>query len=213
MSFQKVKPTKPELDILKKRLKFTVRGKDLLKLKREQLINRLKIVSKNYFILRSQMKILFMENAKLRDYAYQSIGKRTLKRISTLHTATHNPSVEILYKHDLGLDVPEITLHLPEMTLPSYSFSKTSLYVDILMKKLQSMIGVLVKLAEVDKTMYQLSHDYKTVQRRIDALDDILIPKLRKQIYLIEDILADETREEFIRMKKIKQYLEEKEIN
>ena len=180
MSFQKVKPTKPELDLLKKKLNFTVRGKDLLKLKREQLISRLKVVSKNYFILRRQMKSLFMENAKLRDFAYQSIGKRTLNRISHLHTATYNPSVEILYKHELGLDVPELTLRLPEMTLPSYSFSKTSLYVDILMKKLRGMIEVLVKLAEVDKTMYQLSHDFKKVQRRIDALDDILIPKLKK---------------------------------
>ena len=50
------------------------------------------------------------------------------------------------------------------------------------------------------------------IQHRIDALDDIIIPQLERSIYMIEDILGDEEREEFIRLKKIKEKLEKLDL-
>ena len=211
MSFQKVKPTKPELDRLKKRLDFTKRGKDLLKLKREQLLSRLRETAQNFFDKRSEMRTDMLEKRELLEKTYESIGKRTISRISNLHKVTLSPDVDIIYRHEVGLDIPKITLSFDEENLPSYSYTTTSLYMDILIKKLKESIEKIVNLAELDNLMYKLAEEFKKVQRRLDALDDIIIPKLKSQIVAIEDILSDESQEEFIRMKKVKESLEIKE--
>ena len=44
---------------------------------------------------------------------------------------------------------------------------------------------------------------------RINALDDIILPKLDTAIFQIDEILEDMSQEEFIRMKKIKEHLEQ----
>ncbi len=208
MSFQNVKPTKPELDRLKAKVGFTNRGKDLLKLKREQLITRLRSAGKEFFDFRKEISKEFLDAGFLLKKTYESIGKRTVARISHLHRATKPPKVDIIYRHEMGIDIPKIDIQFSEEKLPSYPYSNTSLYIDILIKNLYPVLKKLVKLAESSSLMYSLAEDYKKIQRRIDALDDIIIPKITSQIDAIEDILSDETQEEFIRMKKIKDYLE-----
>ena len=67
---------------------------------------------------------------------------------------------------------------------------------------------MLIELGELDKQMYLIAANHKKINRRIDALEDIIIPKLDAEIKAIESILFDEEREEFIRLKKIKEILE-----
>ena len=64
----------------------------------------------------------------------------------------------------------------------------------------------------MDSLLYHVAEENEKVQRRIDALDEIIIPRLESIIRSIEEILGDEEREEFIRMKKIKENLENKNI-
>lgn len=208
MSFQNVKPTKPELDRLKKKRQFSIRGENLLEIKREQLLNTLKGILDKNFSIRSKMRSAILKDMDLLEQTYETIGKRKVDRISRLNEATLETSVEINYIHEMGIDVPKLELNLQEKPLPSYSYGDTSLHLDILIKRLKETLVTLVELAEVDSMMYRVAEDNKKIQRRIDALDDIIIPQLDGNIRAIEEILNDEEREEFIRMKKIKEFLE-----
>jgi V/A-type H+/Na+-transporting ATPase subunit D len=208
MSFQNVKPTKPELNRLKKKLQFSIRGEGLLEIKREQLLNSLKKILNSYFEQRNEMQTNIMKDMAILERTYETIGKGKVERISRLNEATLKPSVEISYIHEMGVDIPKIELKIDEKPLPTYSITDTSLHLDILIKRLKKTLKSLVELAELDSKMYRVAEDNKKIQRRIDALDDIIIPELKGGIRTIEEILNDEEREEFIRMKKIKDFLE-----
>ena len=212
MSFQNVKPTKPELNRVKKKKKFSVRGANLLEIKREQLLNLLRKYMNQYFELKTKMRNQLLEDIDLFEKTYETIGKAKISRIARLNEEMLNPEIKITYYHDMGVDIPKIELKLPEYQLPTYSYSDTNLYIDILISRLREIIFIIIKLGEMDSLLYHVAEENKKVQRRIDALDEIIIPRLESIIRSIEEILGDEEREEFIRMKKIKENLENKNI-
>ncbi len=211
MSFLNVKATKPELDRLKKRKIFSKRGEDLLEIKQDQINSSLKSILDKYFILRNKMRDQIMDNFKLLEHTYDTIGQRKVARISRLHEKILNPAIQLNLLREMGIDVPKISLKLSESKLPCYSLSDTNLSLDILIKNLNDTLKMLIQLAEMDSILYKLAEDKKKIQRRIDALGDIIIPQLNQNIKIIEEILDDEEREEFIRLKKIKEFLERDE--
>ena len=210
MSFQNIKPTKPELTRIKKKKNFSVRGENLLEIKREQLQNLLRKYMDKYFELKTKMRNHLLEDINLFEKTYETIGKSKISRIARLNEAMLNPEIEITYFHDMGVDIPKIKLNLPEYQLPTYSYSDTNLYIDILISRLREILFIIIKLGEMDSLLYHVATESKKVQRRIDALNEIIIPRLDGIISSIEEILSDEEREEFIRMKKIKENLENK---
>ncbi len=208
MSFIKINPTKPELNRIMKKRKFSQRGENLLEIKREQLHVSLSSVSSRYFEVREKAREKIQESFELLKETYKFIGKEKVERISKFNAAKFNPTVDIKHIHRKTMDLPEISLKIQESSLPSYSFFDTALHIDILIKQLHSSLKILVELGELDKQMYLLSANHRKINRRIDALEDIIIPKLNAEIRTIEDFLFDEERDEYVRLKKIKEMLE-----
>ncbi len=208
MSFKNLKNTKPELDNLKKKRLFSLRGENLLDLKRVQILKLLREYSKDYFALRLEMRDHFLEDIKLLKSTYETIGIKKMNRIAKFTKTTLAPEIEITFVHEMGIDVPRIELILPKKQFPTYSYSSTTLYIDILIKRLNEVLKIIMKLAESDYLLYHVAEENKKVTRRIDALDEIIIPRLSASILTITEILNDEEREEFIRMKNIKEFLD-----
>ena len=212
MSFQKVKATKPELQRLQQKKTFSLRGERLLEIKREQVAHLLRKTMKMFFHDREIMRKFFMKTGDLLETTYEAIGKRKFQQIANLNSVhLAKPSVKITYVHEDGLDLPKIRINFPKRALPSYSFSDTSIHVDILTNRLKKLLTNLCTLAEENKKMILLGTSNLRIQHRIDALDDIIIPQLERSINMIEEFLGDEEREEFIRLKKIKEILEKSE--
>jgi V/A-type H+-transporting ATPase subunit D len=210
MSFQKVKPTVPELDLLKKKKKFSQKGERLLEIKREQLFNSLKKTMNDFFQMRAEFREKMLKNYELLEKTFEIIGKGKVANIANLNKTYYKPESNITFYNQLGIDIPKISIDINETQLPTYSFADTPMHLDILMRKLRETLQIMTKLAELDSILYHFASSYQTIQRRINALDDIILPRLEKNIHTIEEILEDNEREEFIRMKKIKEFLEQK---
>ena len=61
-----------------------------------------------------------------------------------------------------------------------------------------------VELAEVESSVYLLADSIKKTQKRANALKNIMIPKFEKTVKFISDSLEEKEREEFSRLKVIK---------
>ena len=208
MSFKNLIPTKPELDHLKKKKTFSLRGEKLLDLKRAQILKILREYAKDYFDLRHEMRDHLLENIELLKKTYESMGMRKINRIANLSKTTLAPEITVTYIHEMGIDVPKIELILPKKQFPNYSYSSTNLSLDILIKRLNEVLKIIIKLAESDYLLYHVAEENKKLKRRIDALEEIIIPRLSVGIKTITELLNDEEREEFIRMKNIKNFLD-----
>ena len=103
MSFQRVKPTKPELNRLKNKENLSIRGKNLLELKREQLQNDLKKKLDNFFKLRGKLRNNLFECGEHLKLTYEAIGTRKVHQISVLNQSTLEPTVDVEYSHRNGL--------------------------------------------------------------------------------------------------------------
>jgi V/A-type H+-transporting ATPase subunit D len=70
--------------------------------------------------------------------------------------------------------------------------------------QIQKSIDDIIKLAELENTLFIMCNEYRKIRRRINALENIIIPATVEQIRIIEDMLEEAAIEEFIRLKKIK---------
>lgn len=77
---------------------------------------------------------------------------------------------------------------------------------------LEDFFNNLIKLAEIEDLMLKYALSFKKVNRRINGLKNIIIPNLSIEIKKIKMILEEIDRENFVRLKKIKNMLNKKNI-
>ncbi|MCP4761682.1 MAG: V-type ATP synthase subunit D [archaeon] len=212
--FRRIRPTKPNLDKLIKRRNFADRGAHLLDLKREQIQAQFSKSMDKFLIQRQIAREKIIKGYEMLNKSFMQYGKRRIKLLSELNQIHYEPSVEIGYKNYMGIDIPKISLNILEKEkLPSYSFQDTPLNFDDTIESIKDLLENLIKLAELDSLIFHFAYNYHIIQKRINSLESLVVPKLDDDIHSIKEILEDLEREEFIRMRGIKGRLEEKRNN
>lgn len=211
MSFQKIKPTVPELQKLKKKKLFSEKGDKLLGLKREQIFIALNQTFNDFKTQQNKLNTMMTGTFDLLKRGFQHIGKTQLESIAHLNEKFISPAISLYFINKMNIDYPELKLKLKDKSMPSYSLTTTPITIDVIMKQMKRVLHQSIKVAELNSILYQLANDYKKISRRIKALEDIILPKLTIDIHEITQTLEDHSREEKIRMKKIKEFIEQKE--
>ncbi len=205
ISFKKFKPTKTNLLLLEKKLKFTVRGENFLEFKREQIINEIKRYFPEYLSLRKEFLDLYKQAIKKLFKTYEDMGTRNFYLISKMSKIQFAPKVSIEYIKQMGIIIPSIKYKLKEeKQLPAYSFENTSHHLDDLIKILINLFQTLNSLAEKEDMVLKYALNFKKLNRRINGLKNIIIPQLQQEIKIIKEILEEIDRENFVRLKKVK---------
>ncbi len=68
----------------------------------------------------------------------------------------------------------------------------------------ERMLEQLVQCAPIERNLQILGEEVKKTNRRINALNEYLLPKLRSEVNLIKRVLEEREREDTFRLKKIK---------
>ena len=204
-SFAELNPTKSELLRLQKRLKFLVKGDELLQLKAESLLLQLKDFYRN---IRDQRKSIFedvIKSFKSLKTAEIISGEYYLRKLSNVNKNLIEYTINIDFRTSQGFTVPQITSHIErEKHFPHYGFVGSNIHLDNYYILMQKSIEDLLKLAELESTLFIMALEYRKFRRRINALENIIIPQIQTQIKKIDEILSENAQEEFIRLKKIK---------
>ncbi|MFX1325426.1 MAG: V-type ATP synthase subunit D [Promethearchaeota archaeon] len=213
MSFKEFKPTKTVLMSLKKRLSFAVKGESFLEFKQEQLIFEIKKLWDVYKTQRREFIRLFIQIMIKLNQTYKEMGKNNFKLISGLSKIQFKPVINVKYKKKIGNLIPSIDYKLiREEILPAYSFENTSHYLDDLIKMLVIFFDKIINLAEIEDIMLKHSLSFKRITRRINGLNNIIIPELNIEIKKIKDILEEIQRENFVRLKNTKDLIYKKKF-
>jgi len=190
---------------LQKRLKFLVKGDELLQLKAESLLLQLKDFYRN---IRDQRKSIFedvIKSFKSLKIAEIISGEYYLRKLSNVNKNLIEYTINIDFRTSQGFTVPQITSHIErEKHFPHYGFVGSNIHLDNYYILMQKSIEDLLKLAELESTLFIMALEYRKFRRRINALENIIIPQIQTQIKKIDEILSENAQEEFIRLKKIK---------
>lgn len=205
---QNVKPTRMELLKLRKRIKLADKGHRLLKEKRDALISEFMVVIKEYREARKNVE----ENLKIAFYnllmAEVLLGSRDIEQIAGI--TLRDIDLDFTSKNIMGVSVPILKIDnlVRRINERGYGFLSTNAKLDDAAKNFEESLSVIVRLAEVEESVRRIAQEVEKTKRRVNALEYIVIPRLKATIKHIEMRMEEIERESFMRLKKIKASLE-----
>lgn len=201
MAIYKITPTKANLIKSKNSLDFAKKGFELLDRKRTVLIREMMSRIEESKALQSKIDTEFAELYELIKHANISLGSGRLYDLS--NSLEFEEDFEIIYKSVMGVEIPEIK-HKEIKNIPEYSFIRTNPIFDKAVLKSHEIKKLVYELATLESAVFKLAIEIKKTQKRTNALEKIQIPKYTKTIKYIDDVLGEKEREDFFRLKKVK---------
>ncbi len=103
----------------------------------------------------------------------------------------------------MGVEIPSVVSDNLEI-VPNYGFYNTTSAVDESIVKFIEVKKLIIKLAEINNIMVRLQYAIEKLERRSNALKEVIIPRDEKIAKKISMALEEEERDGFVRMKVVK---------
>ena len=84
------------------------------------------------------------------------------------------------YRSIMGVTVPIVEFQSESDVKPDYGFANTSAELDKAFKQFYSVLELIADLAQAEGTTFQIANDVRRTQRRVNALNHVLIPTYAK---------------------------------
>jgi V/A-type H+/Na+-transporting ATPase subunit D len=202
MSLDNISPTRINLIQTKKTLKLAESGREVLERKRDILLRELR---NNIYDAEQAREDLLEELRK----AYQSLreasmakGSETIANVAL--GSTNKAEYLVDFRSIMGVTVPVVAFQGETEAKPDYGFANTNAELDRAFKQFYEVLKLLAHLAKAEGATFQIANDVRRTQRRVNALNHVLIPRYRSTAKWIELVLEEKEREEFVRTKRIK---------
>ncbi len=204
-----VNPTRMELLEIKKKLTLAEKGHKLLEEKRDALVERFFDVIEKRNELKSEIDKEFSNAFLSLIQAQMILGEKKVEDFSFLTQDIGEISLES--DNIMGVMIPTINKDgITPSTKPLYGFVETCSKLDDAHKKFSELTVKLLELAEIESGIKSLSVEIEKTKRRVNVLENTLIPQLIATIKYIEMQLEEREREDFFRRKRIKALMEAK---
>ena len=193
-------PTKSNLLAAKRSRDLALTGFELMDKKRNILVREIMSMIGEAESLQSRIDSVFSEAYRALQTANITLGKSD-------HIAEAVPpdrSVSLRYRSVMGVEIPAVVAEKEPLEL-SYGFVGTNSALDNAYIKFNDAKELIRQLAEIENAIYRLAYAIKKTQKRANALRNIVIPGLSRTIKFITDSLEEKDREEFVRLKVIKE--------
>lgn len=198
-----VNPTRMELKKLKARLKTATRGHKLLKDKSDEMIRRFSVLLKRNKTLRDEVEKELSSVLKEFAFAKALLSSAAIENAFMMPTASLSLNLETA--SIMNVAVPKITVSEQKSDEPyPYAFTGVTSEADYSVKKITEVIKKLVELAEVEKQVAMLADEIEKNKRRVNALENIMIPQLAETIKYIKMKLDESERSATVRLMKVK---------
>jgi len=204
MSIADVKPTRSELIVTRRRIKLSISGHKLLKMKRDGLIIAFFELLPKVKDMRSQLVELYTVADKKLAVAMVADGKSALR--SAANCVRTPPQVELSEYNIMGVVVPKIKVSTIQKSVEErgYGLIGTSVRIDESVHAFEKLTEKVLEAAELETTMKKLLDEIESTKRRVNALEFKVIPQLEEVAAYITLRLEELERENIFRLKRIK---------
>jgi V/A-type H+-transporting ATPase subunit D len=191
-----VRPTKGYLMETKRRIQTVERGTEFLKLKRDQLA---KDLTESLDVLKGRRGLLLsnlQEAYGALTAAYLSLGPMEVQ--SQTRSIKNTLEREVLPRSVMGVIYPSVRIkERPEIA------AELDITLAFAAEKVYEIIEELIRLAEFEERVSRIAEELGSTSRKVNALENMVIPDMKYIIKFIEDKLDEESMEELVRMKLI----------
>ena len=195
-------PTKGNLILAKNSLALANQGYELMDKKRNILIRELMELIDQAKDIQEQIDSTYTHAYKCLQHANIEHGISLVSQLA--YTVPIEDSIKIKSRSIMGTEIPLVD-YTPDENQPTYSFSTTDESIDRAREAFRKVKELTIKLSMIENAAYRLATNIKKTQKRANALKNITIPTYTTLVSSISNALEEKEREEFTRLKVIKQ--------
>lgn len=185
-------------------------GRDLLKEKRNALLKEFMQVADQ--ALRSSDELDRAARVARQTLALAEALDGVEAVRSAAFAAQSEVSIGVEGANIMGVPVPVIEQKSVARSLldRGYSLTGTSARIDAVAERFEEELDLVIEVANSELRLRRLAEEIQKTSRRVNALENILLPRLIAQREYIALILEEREREDLFRLKRVKQTLERK---
>lgn len=200
--------TRMELLEKKKQIQLAEQGADLLKKKRDALLIEFMSIMDVALQTSEELQRVAKEATYAISIARAVDGTVALKAAGL--AVEKKPFVDIKGSYVMGIPIPEVSKVSVRRSIlgREWSMLGVSSRIDETAEKMENEIDVIVEVAGIETKLKRLGAEIQKTRRRVNALDYIVVPRLKEQVKFITQSLEERAREDIFRLKKVKKTLE-----
>ena len=210
MAVLNVNLTRVESMNMKRSLKTAQRGHKLLKDKLDELIKKLLELVKQNQELRKEVD-------KMLETAYQNfmLAEAVISEeylAESLIIPSKSAHIEISEANVMSVKIPKYKIDLKENSSNNaiYGFAYTTSELDNSIEKFSEATESLLRLAENEKAINLIAQEIEKTRRRVNALENVMIPNYKDTIKYIGMKLEENERANTSRLMKVKEIITKK---
>lgn len=196
-----IAPTKSNLLSIKEQLSVAVDGYDLLEQKREILVMELMRMVEKVKLLEGEIEKVVSKAYPSLQQMLMTVGSDRIERIA--HGVKYDYKMKEKSVVAGGMNFNSIEVEFPKLQL-FYSFMGTFADSDKVMVEFFNLLNLLTEMASIRTIVWRLANEVKKTQRRVNALDKMIIPQTKETKTYIESVLEERERENVFVLKSLK---------
>lgn len=203
-----ISPTRMNLLQRQNQVKLAQQGVDLLKKKRDALVADFFNIVRRALAAREKLTASAEQSYTLLGLTKAVEGRETLEAAALADPRRLEVGIDT--KNVWGTRIPTIATNdvrrsvLARNADPAAVSARTIESAD----RFEEVVAALLDVAGTEITLRKIGEEIKKTTRRVNALEQVVIPRVRGEIRYIRDVLEQRAREDVFRLKRIKQKLE-----
>lgn len=205
---ENVAPTRSNLLQRRDQVKLAIRGADLLKRKRDALVGEF------FALVRSSLEAR-RKLAEASREAYFALFLANAwdgpEAVGSLALAQGDPlEIDLKMENIFGVKVPQVQPPEFDTSLP---FSPVGAGVQTLAaaREFRKLVAAIIEVAATETRLRKIGEEIKKTNRRVNALEQLVIPGINYEIRQIRSVLDQRALEEVTVLKRIKAKLQAQE--
>ncbi len=201
---EQVRATRAELLAKKRQLALAHQSRDLLQDKRTALVKEFMRTAEQAMSGSDELERAVGESVSLLAMAEAIDGPEAVR--SAAFAARGQVMLEVTGANIMGVPVPVIEQKSVARTLldRGYSLPAASSRIDAAADAFERQVDVIIELATTEMRLRRLAEEIARTTRRVNALDNVLIPRLEEERDQVAMVLEQREREDQFRLKRVK---------
>ncbi len=140
--------------------------------------------------------------------AYLTLGTGTVDSVAQSTPAVMQVDVKV--RRVVDVKIPALTVTEKDTKSMPYGFADTNSSIDRAAKQIKILLPKICKAAEYENSIFSLAKALEKTQKLLNALENVIIPQYQQRIKFILATLEEREREEFAKLKKVKEAMEKR---
>ena len=201
---EQISPTRSELLSRRAQIRLARPGADLLRGKREALVREFLSELQRFVDTR---EALAKELAQAKQSLMRALAVDGTEAVASAGLASRRTiELQTTQRSIWGTKIVEVSTDYVPRTSAERGFSaaEAGARIDETAERFEAVLELLLRAAPLDRKLARLAEEIRRTSRRVNALEQRMLPSLEEQVRYIRGVLDQREREDVLRLKHLK---------